>query len=67
MDELFDVILINQSRLKADETYVVYDSEGFTNIPVRRVIDGFESLETLGKHDGNKVVRTILDLYEVVT
>lgn len=67
MDELFDVILINQSRLKADETYVVYDSAGFTNIPVRRVIDGFESLETLGKHDGNKVVQTILDLYEVVT
>lgn len=67
MDELFDVILINQSRLKADETYVVYDSEGFTNIPVRRVIDGFESSVTLGKHDGNKVVRTILDLYEVVT
>lgn len=67
MDELFDVILINQSRLKADETYVVYDSAGFTNIPVRRVIDGFESSETLGKHDGNKVVQTILDLYEVVT
>ena len=67
MNELFDVVLINQSRLKADETYVVYDVAGFADIPVRRVVDTFESTETLGKHDGAKVVQTILDLYEVAT
>ena len=32
MDELFDVVLINQSRLKSDETYVVYDVAGFADI-----------------------------------
>ena len=30
-------------------------------------MDTFESTETLGKHDGTKVVQTILDLYEVAT
>jgi 2-phospho-L-lactate transferase/gluconeogenesis factor (CofD/UPF0052 family) len=64
MNELFDVVLINQSRLKADETYVDYDEAGFANVPVRRVVDAFESAATPGKHDGVKVVQTILDLYE---
>ena len=64
MDELFDVVLINQSRLKADETYVVYDEAGFADVPVRRVVGAFESVAAPGKHDGSKVVQTILDLYE---
>ena len=67
MNEMFDVVLINQSRLKADETYVVYDPAGFADIPVRQVLDTFESADTLGKHDGGKVVQTILDLYEAAT
>ena len=67
MNELFDVVLINQSRLKADETYVVYDAAGFADVPVRRIVDTFESTDTLGKHDGAKVVQTILDLYETAT
>jgi 2-phospho-L-lactate transferase/gluconeogenesis factor (CofD/UPF0052 family) len=64
MNELFDVILINQSRLKADETYVEYDEAGFGDIAVPRVVNAFESPESPGKHDGAKVVRTILGLYE---
>lgn len=64
MDELFDVVLINQSCLKADETYVVYDEAGFADVPVRRVVCAFESAAAPGKHDGTKVVQTILDLYE---
>jgi 2-phospho-L-lactate transferase/gluconeogenesis factor (CofD/UPF0052 family) len=67
MNELFDAVLINQSQLKADETYVVYDVAGFADVPVRRVVDVFESADTLGKHDGAKVVQTILDLYEAAT
>jgi 2-phospho-L-lactate transferase/gluconeogenesis factor (CofD/UPF0052 family) len=64
MEELFDVALVNQSRLKADETYVEYDEIGFADIAVPHVVDMFESATSLGKHDGAKVVRTILELYE---
>lgn len=64
MDELFDVVLVNQSRLKADETYVEYDETGFADIAVPRVVDAFESPASPGKHDGAKMVQTILELYE---
>jgi 2-phospho-L-lactate transferase/gluconeogenesis factor (CofD/UPF0052 family) len=67
MEELFDVVLVNQSRLKADETYVDYDEAGFADVPVRRVVDAFESPSSPGKHDGAKVVQTILALYEAAT
>ena len=64
MEELFDVIFINQSHFKDDETYVDYDEEGFHDISIKRLIDVFESEDSPGKHDGTKVVKTILDLYE---
>lgn len=64
MDELFNVVLVNQSFLKADETYVEYDEAGFADIGVPRVVDAFESPASPGKHDGAKLVQTILDLYE---
>lgn len=64
MKELFDVILVNKSQFKADETYVEFDADGFTKIPVRLVTESFESMETPGKHDGAKVIQTVLELYE---
>ena len=64
MEELFDVIFINQSHFKDDETYVEYDEEGFHDISIQRLIDVFESEDDPGKHNGTKVVKTILDLYE---
>lgn len=64
MPELFDAVLINRSALKAGETYVEYDEEGFADVPVQRILDAFESSESPGKHDGAAVVRTIVDLYE---
>lgn len=67
MDELFDVNLVNQSRLKADETYVEYDEDGFSDITVPRVVDAFESSTSPGKHDGAKVVQTVLGLYEAAS
>ena len=67
MTELFDVVLVNKSRLKADETYVEYDEEGFADIAVPRIVDAFESSLCPGKHDGAKVVQTILDLYEAAS
>lgn len=64
MEELFDVIFINQSHFKDDETYVDYDEEGFHNISIKSLIDVFESEDSPGKHNGTKVVKTILDLYK---
>jgi 2-phospho-L-lactate transferase/gluconeogenesis factor (CofD/UPF0052 family) len=64
MDELFDAVLVNQSQLKADETYVEFDEGGFIDIAVPLVTDAFESTASPGKHDGYKVVQTVLDLYE---
>jgi len=64
MEELFDVVLINKSRHKADETYVDYDETGFADVPVRRIVDDIECPVSPGKHDGAKLVQTILDLYD---
>ena len=67
MKELFDVVLVNQSRLKADETYVEYDEDGFADIAVPRLVDVFESPASPGKHDGVKLVQSILSLYEAAS
>lgn len=63
MQELFDVVLINTSRLKADETYVVFDEGGFMEVPVQRVMGEFESIAKPGRHDGDKLVEAILENY----
>ena len=67
MEELFDVVLVNQSRFKLDDSYVEYDKSAFADIPVRSIVDNFESSVSLGKHDGTKLVQTILSLYEEAT
>ena len=67
MQELFDVVLINQSRLKAGETYVEYDEHNFVDIPVERIVDAFESPASPGKHHGSSVVQTILDFYDTAS
>ena len=64
MKDLFDVVLVNKSKLKTDETYVRYDRTGYANIPVPRCVDMFEFVSAPGRHDGNKVVQTIIELYE---
>lgn len=64
MAELFTDTLINNGRRKADETYVDYDEANFADIAVPRIVDDFESADAPGKHDGKKVIDTILGLYE---
>jgi hypothetical protein len=62
---MFDVVLVNQSRVRAGgDTYVIYDKSSFADIAVPIVVDDFESSTSPGKHDGAKVVQTILDLYD---
>jgi 2-phospho-L-lactate transferase/gluconeogenesis factor (CofD/UPF0052 family) len=63
-DELFDAILINQTRIKADESYVDYDEAGFAGIAVPRIVGDFESASAPGRHDGTKLVEAILARYE---
>ena len=67
MSELFDVVLINRSKLKSDATYVEFDEAAFSDIPLMRIVDDFESTSQSGKHDGPKIVRKILSLYESST
>lgn len=64
MQELFDVVLVNRSRIKADDTYVEFDEPAFADVPVRRIVDAFESERSPGKHDGARVVQRILSEYE---
>jgi 2-phospho-L-lactate transferase/gluconeogenesis factor (CofD/UPF0052 family) len=64
LGELVDAVLINQSHRKADETYVLYDDDGFLDLPAQRFINDYESLESPGKHDGYKLVDAILSAYE---
>jgi 2-phospho-L-lactate transferase/gluconeogenesis factor (CofD/UPF0052 family) len=64
MPELFTAVLINNGRRKADETYVDYDEAEFEEIPVRRLVDDFESADAPGKHDGDQVFDAILGLYD---
>ena len=65
MEELFHHVLVNRSAA-ADANHVVYDEASFDAIPVSRVLDGFEAGGS-GKHDGPKVVETLLRLYEQST
>ena len=64
MQDLFHAVLVNKSQLKSSETYVDYDEEGYADIPVPRIVEAFESTSAPGKHDGSKIVETMLDLYE---
>lgn len=60
-EDLFSLALINSSRRKADETYVEDDADAFADLPVRRIVDDFESAAAPGKHDGAKLVAAMLE------
>ena len=64
MPELFDLALISTGRRKADETYVEFDEASFAQVPVELVLDDFESAAAPGRHDGDKLVATILHRFQ---
>lgn len=64
LGDLFSAVLINSSRRKADESYVDFDEEGYADLPVRRIVGDFESAAAPGKHDGDRVMDTVLQLYD---
>lgn len=64
LGELFSAVLVNDGRRKADETYVEDDAAAFADIAARRVVGDFESEDSPGKHDGPRLVASILGLYD---
>lgn len=64
LTELFDLVLINTGRRKSDESYVEFDEAGFDSVAVALDLDDYESAQAPGRHDGVKLVATILDRYE---
>ena len=65
--ELFDYVLVNQPGEVSDENHVVFDQDAFAAMPVPLLLGSFEAADGSGKHDGAKVARVILDLYEQST
>lgn len=63
--ELFDVVFVNKSNFKADESYVEFDKSSFENIDVDLIVDEFESSSSPGKHDGQKLVEVILKIFKL--
>lgn len=61
--DLFSAVLVNNSRRKPDETYVDYDAESFEAVGNPQIVDDFESELSPGKHDGERVVSTIMRLH----
>jgi 2-phospho-L-lactate transferase/gluconeogenesis factor (CofD/UPF0052 family) len=64
IQEFFDAVLINHGNAAASGNRVEFDAASFTRIPVRRVVDNFESSSNPGKHDGARIAQTVLQLYE---
>lgn len=64
MEQLFSTVLVNNSRIKSAETYVNFDKAAFSELPVELIVENFEDSLSPGKHDGEKVVGCILDLYD---
>lgn len=66
MSDLFTVILVNRNLVCDDAggRYVKVDEENLKLLSLDCIIEDFESAVGSGKHDGDKVCRLILDLYE---
>ena len=62
--DLFSVILVNDGRRKADETYVEHDAAKLEALEVMVALADLESDAAPGKHDGQKLVAAILATYE---
>ena len=62
-EDLFDMVLVNDSKDYSNSNYVVIDNEKLSKIPVEKVIDKFEYKNT-GKHDGDKIAEFILTSYK---
>ena len=60
--DICDYNLINKTYIHNKVNYVKHDPENFNNIQSKVILDNFESLEYPGQHDGEKLVKTILQI-----
>ena len=63
---LFSYNLVNEPlKLKKDDnSYVKIDKEKLSQIDIPFIIENYESSDQLGKHDGDKLRKKILNLYK---
>ena len=60
--DFFDYNLINKTYSNKKVNYVKHDPENFDKIQSKIILDNYESLEYPGQHDGEKLVKTILQI-----
>ncbi len=61
-EDFFNFVLINKPK-KHEEYLIEYDKEGFKKINVKILADNFESDTIKGKHDGKKLLETIMNSF----
>ena len=64
LEQLVSTVFVNTSRLKPEDTYVEFDAAAFEDLPVELIAEDFEDRAAHGKHDGQRVVTRILDVYD---
>lgn len=64
LSDLFTANLVNNNASDADESYVEFDKDEMNKINVPLIHDSFESDQNRGKHDGEKLLKALLSLYE---
>ncbi len=64
IENLFNYNLVNSSSNKSNDTYVKVNENSLKATSVPYVLKNFESSENPGKHDGDKLVKNILELYK---
>ena len=66
ISEFIDNVLINESSRKPDETYVDNDLHSYdTYLGLTLTLADFESENSPGKHDGDKIVDSIFDSFNM--
>ena len=61
-EDLFDAVLVNNGRRKSDTSYVDYEDADY-RLAIPRIVDDFEHPDLPGRHNGERLVSTFLDLY----
>ena len=64
LDQLVDIVLVNTSRIKPEETYVEADTAAFARFPVDVITGVFEDQASPGRHNGALLASMILERYD---
>lgn len=68
IENFFNCILVNKPQtILPERDYVIHDEDKLAKIPVKQLVDDWESKDRVGKHDGDKVVSTIIHEFDLFT